>query len=549
MSLLRLGTSKYAALDFDSGHLRVAQFSFARGYPRVRALQSVAMPEDLDFADADAVGAFIGKTLAGLRLAGCRVVLNVSRGQAVLKPLALPAGTPSDEVAGMVHFQIGKELPFPAAEAVIDFTIERHLGSTGGDSDGNGLNLLVAAVRQPVVEFYRQVAGAAGVKLQRLGLRPYANMRCVDACTSREPDECVVMVDINADETEIDFFVGDALAFSRTATVAAEPEDADGETQATVVDAIVLETVRSIQSFQAVNGGGQVDAILVAGHPELAKAVATEMGQRVEALCEEFRPGEALGLRGERPASAFSAALGSAMAPRGGVAGAFDFLDPKRPTVKRDPRRIKVMAAALVVMVAFCGSVAAGWTYLDVKEQQRAAVARQAKEAEKAQKALAAMATRADAIEDWAAGRVNWLEHWSYLAHVLPDARDVYVTSFKASGASRGRAGRSASSGQVGVMTFTLKARDAGLIDRVEYKLGQIDGYAVAPGPQSSDATDAFDLGYIHDTTVKVQIGRKATIELTDPPPGRPADDASAEVLGRRGKTGRNHGRGGRDYR
>jgi hypothetical protein len=43
---------------------------------------------------------------------------------------------------------------------------------------------------------------ARAEELVRLGLRPYANLRCVDRCVSRGPNERLLLVNITAEETD-----------------------------------------------------------------------------------------------------------------------------------------------------------------------------------------------------------------------------------------------------------------------------------------------------------------------------------------------------------
>src|SRR5471032_2651367 len=58
--------------------------------------------------DAASVRAALGKT----GVTGPRGVLVVARGQALIRELELPAGTP-DELVAMVRFQVERELPLP----------------------------------------------------------------------------------------------------------------------------------------------------------------------------------------------------------------------------------------------------------------------------------------------------------------------------------------------------------------------------------------------------------------------------------------------------
>ena len=85
--------------------------------------------------------------------------------------------------------------------AAIDFAVETaHEGSGGGDSR---VDVLVAAVRQDVLDKYTETMTAAGLKLDRVGLRPYANKVAVMQLLKHAFPERVMTLDIRPTLTEI----------------------------------------------------------------------------------------------------------------------------------------------------------------------------------------------------------------------------------------------------------------------------------------------------------------------------------------------------------
>src|SRR4030095_11985857 len=103
---------------------------------------------------------------------------------------SLPASDNLGELASMVHLQIGKDLPFRKDDAVIDFRVRPQAQGAAPAENASSdqqpavpkLEVLVAVAQLEVVNFYKGVADAAGVKLTGLGLHSYANARCVQAC-------------------------------------------------------------------------------------------------------------------------------------------------------------------------------------------------------------------------------------------------------------------------------------------------------------------------------------------------------------------------------
>jgi hypothetical protein len=171
----RLIGKRFVAVDFDSNHLHVVEGERVARNLRVGRLSAVEIPEEVDITDAQQFGAFLGGVLKKMKLSGTSLLMTVNRADAVFKPLTLPPGTDPEEMAGMVQFQMQGELPYHAEEAVIDFTGESHYDAESDQPEESaGIDLLVAAVKLPIVDRYRQIAHAAGAKLVRLGLRPYA---------------------------------------------------------------------------------------------------------------------------------------------------------------------------------------------------------------------------------------------------------------------------------------------------------------------------------------------------------------------------------------
>ncbi len=519
---------RFAAVDFDSRQLRVVLAEQAGGLVRVGKLASLPLPEGLDVAHAEAFGFFLGRTLKDIGFRGAGVVMNVPRSQAVLKPLKLPPGTAGEELAGMVHYQVGKELAFPAQDAVIDFTHQSHYDAgredwPGGEADQSGeteeVDVLAAAIRLSVVDYYRRVAEAAGVKLLRLGLRPYANMRCLEACGELAAGRSLAAIHITADETEIDVLADRTLAFSRSAVESvAAAADAGRSAVAETVGSLVTEVARSLQSYEALKRGEQIDAAIVAGGTGLESEVARQLTQRLGVPCGTLQPQRAFESRpeapirlpaaGERASSAFISALGLAVVHPATGRLPFDFLNPRRPSVRRDARKIRVAAAAVAAAVILLAAVTSGWVYLDAKEDRVKSLQAAAAKLSREIKVLQKRADRLGAIEAWAAGGQKWLDHLAYLSCVFPPARDVYLTGLRTHGENS--------------VSFRVQGLNSEAITALSRRLDRA-GYLVKPGPIKT-VSDSH--GYVYNTTLRVSVSPDVKIDLaTTRPAERPSDE------------------------
>ena len=506
---------KLIAVDFDSRHLRIVEAAPTNGRVRIRKLTQVDMPDGLDIEDPLAVGEFLGRTLKGLQLGGASVVMNVPRSQAVLKPVLLPPGVEKSELAGMVRFQVEKELPFDVSEAVIDFTVTSHYDApVAQEGAPQGLNLLAAVVKAPVVDHYRRIAEAANIKLLRLGLRPYAIMRCVDACAPRHEDEVSVIAFLTADETEIMVLVGHSLTFSRSAMVSIAPPRGGSDPAAKeTVESLVNEIARSVQSYQTVKGGdGKIDKVQLAGGTGMESRLAGEITRRIKVECETLDPSMALGLPEATPGtSAFAAAIGLAVA-QGDSALPFDFLAPKRPRVQRDTRKVRVAAALMLIVSVLAGSGYAGHRYLDSKRQRVAALKKQRKAAKEKNKTFKSLSRYVTAVESWEDGGRDWLDHWAYLCGQFPPCQDVYIDALR-------------TNRNDGSISFTAKAVVRSSIDKLSANLTQA-GYPHSRLASRLDTNDAYQQST--DVKIIVPTGKKVNLASIKVVP-RPEDDISLE--------------------
>ena len=116
----KLSGRRFVAVDFDSLQMRIAQAELNGQGVRVRRLVDVPVPEEVSLSDATAMGKLLAEALKEHRLGTSQMVLSVPRSQAVLKPIALPPGTGTDELASMVRYQMQSELPFRLEEASVE---------------------------------------------------------------------------------------------------------------------------------------------------------------------------------------------------------------------------------------------------------------------------------------------------------------------------------------------------------------------------------------------------------------------------------------------
>ncbi|KAF0179087.1 MAG: hypothetical protein FD161_1580 [Limisphaerales bacterium] len=212
--------------------------------------------------------------------------------------------------------------------------------------------------------------------------------------------------------------------------------------------------------------------------------------------------------------SAIGLALGYADA--GGLP--FDFLNPKRPAVPRDLRRIKILAS-LAATAALFMLVAGICTWLVGKRQAVLdAVTAEAVAAEKNRPAYRKVISQAAVVNEWVGGERDWLLHYAHLTAVLPRSEEIFLTSFAVSGPGALRLGVRAKSGEI-LAKVEKQLRAAGY---------EVKPLAITPGTDKN--------GYEFQSTVELAVPHKLKVDLSKVrPPARPADDASLDPPRRKG--------------
>ena len=547
-------------IDLDGQLLRVVQAA-PRGNRTVvtRILaEKLDWTPDADRADPAVVGKAIARTLGKLRIKPGPVAMGVPRALVVLRNLTMPVSQDVRELASMIHFQISKDLPFPLEEAAIDFTVRRQLSppvvippakpeSAGTDAETESepavvtpkIEVLVAAVKREVVEFYQQAAAEAGLKLVALGWLSYANARCLEACRLTEGDKGVALISLRPDEVGIDVIAQQSLMFSREAGIKlpAEPahpaspspplpatpagdsplpvEPTAPSVPETFVEAVTIEVVRSLHSYGGMEPHFPVTKLVVAGVTGQELAVVEALKTRLNTAASLLEPITALDLpkAAREHASGSSSALGLALGVNDPQGLPIDFLNPKRPAVHRNMRRVRMMmgaAAAVAVLLLF---LVVQRHMIQGRDARYNALKAELSEASKKRPIYRQMRVQASTIQNWLGEQRNWLDHYAYLSAILPSSQDLYISSFSVS--------------SQGAIRLMVQARSGEILARLDKQL-RAAGYSVKP-LAITPGGDRYGCNF--KSNVELTVPEKFQLDLAKVhAPPRPADDASLDV-------------------
>jgi len=459
-------------IEWDRRCVRFVQARIGRQGARGLRASAVPVPADVAIDDADALGDFLRRALEQEKIAARRAVVAVPRDQAVLNMLSLPQAD-SDELAGIVQFQVAKELPFPATEAVIDFAVagpsQQPTKQPSGGGEGPTCDVLVAAVRNEVFEFYRQVCQRAQLHLERVGLRPNANLVAIRRALGEECERGLLLfVDVGPAVTEIDVIRMGRLVFSRAASVTvsvpadrAGNEEASRQIQAAVSD-LLVEVTRSIAAYRVTDPGARFDRILVGGSCGIEAELAEAAGRQLGAPAELYQPPDEvqIGQGGPALATAFGATIGLILSHGEDPLQHFDLLHPKQPGAAKKERMRRVPLAAAVALL-FLATAAVGYMrYVQPKKAELQKLTKQVTASKKRAKKLEQFQAELERASRWAEAEVIWLDELRRLAEVFPSHKDAYIAKLDLD-AERG-------------ISLDLRARSEDLPSAIREKLNKV---------------------------------------------------------------------------
>lgn len=519
-----LGGKNILALEWNRKDLRMVVVRPKGTAVELVKAVSVPIPAEVRMEEAEALGAFIRAAMRSAGLGVKRALLSIPRDQVVLNTLSLPP-TPAEELAAIVQFQVVKELPFPAEQATLDFAV------CGVFDAKLPSSVLVAAVRNEDLDFYRKVAAAADLNVERIGLRPHSNLLATAANWPELADKTVLLVDVGPQLTEIDIIKSGVLAFSRAASVGlpdiggaagaadaatndsrihAAPisdRDPDDLTQRAVSD-LMVDIIRSFEAYRATDPTVSVDQIVVCGALGLEPLLAQALAARFAARAELYAPHQALGLPPQRARElrGFSAAIGLALSHGDKGLSHFDFLSPKKPVSKRAIRMKKVPVAATTAALFIASGFVFHFKYVSPRVATAEQLRSEVYEKKKKEQIILDFKSQVEALEDWVDSQQVWPEVLVALSEVFPPEKEAYANRIDL---ETRPVPKSKSNARASTANLKFRTVQLGTVNRLSAKLQEAGFINVVPGKETTSSTPD---GYSNDTGINLGIPARSVV-------------------------------------
>ena len=523
---LSLSKGKLLALDWDKKTLRMVLVRpRADGVDLLRAV-SVAIPTDVRVDDPEEFGGFVREAISRTHVGTKRAVLAIPRDHVVLHNLNLPPTTP-EEMPALVGFQVTKELPFSPEQAAVDFVVNGEFDPKASSS------VLVSAVRTEVLSFYKTVAESAQLTVERIGLRPFANLIAVTAGAPDLAQKTFLIIEIGPQFTEIDIIRNGQILFSRSALVSL-PDDKnvsaesvtdsrivtvklhereDDSANRQLVNDLMVEIVRSVEAYRATDPGLNLDQIIVCGASGLEAFLVQTLAARFATTAELYTPDRALQLTRERAKelSGFNAALGLAIGHARKGLSAIDFLHPKK-SVSRRAMRMRKMPLAVATAALFLGSaVMFHFKFVQPKTAEARQLDAQRAKLKKQEEPILAFKNQVEALESWAESEQHWPQVLASLTEVFPPEKEGYAVRLDLEENVSPKSALRETALRMRFRTVSL-----GAVNSLTSAMRKNGFASVIPGKETpSDAKD----GYKYDTNIDAIVPVRHLEETEKAPP------------------------------
>lgn len=416
-----LTVSRFLAIDWDHEQLCVVEAVRKGGKTVVR--RAFRWPEKLgpNPVEAEDAGLRLRQRLKEAHVSPAPVIYAVGRDRVIIRDVRFPS-VPDNEVPALVRMQAAKDLPFPADEAVIDYTV-----SKAANGNGNGERRALAVIlRKELLKSIQKTITVAGLKLEGLSLRPFGIVASGESVVRRlngAAGDAVALLALNNGSSEFCIAREGELLFSRV--VGTAPGANDGS-----MTAYVPELRRTLAAF-----GGQypqltVKTMLLAGvAPNNGKE---DLERALQLDVVPLDPLEQVEVKNISDADrgVFAGMIGLLQSAGSPHRLPVNFLSPKRPEPPKSHAKWLVLAGVALFLMVLAGGGVVYWNQASEADRQIAELEAEKQLVMKKVQAFGDVDKRMKAVEDQTGNELIILDEIYNLIARFPDVPGVRVVEY-----------------------------------------------------------------------------------------------------------------------
>lgn len=391
---------------------------------RIAAVWTGEWPEGKTPAqNPEGAGAWLRGEWSSAGFTARSVWVIVPREEVVLRHLELP-NAPDEELPDMVRFQAASRSSVPLDQVCLDFIpLARFEGREGRD-------VLAATFPKTTIESFQKIVTAADRELVGVSFSSHAlgewgeqtDRRHAASLPGHEADATLVLAWGNS-RVDLSVVCGRELTFAHSARI---PVTEGGDPTSTVL----AEVSRTLVAGQRLRPGLRVDhGWLVGGDALLAQALETRLEcafQLIDPIADHPQAAQLKKLQGQPIAAALLLGV-----RHPSITPGLNFLKPRQPPAKRDPRKRQIaVAAAAGLLLAFLGA-GGGVLRLQSLDRQIAKLYSEKVERETVVKGGQPVLNASATIGDWNLRNINQLQELVSLEGMMPgDTERPYLSEY-----------------------------------------------------------------------------------------------------------------------
>jgi Tfp pilus assembly PilM family ATPase len=417
----------FLALEWEQDRVDVVVADVSSGAVRVRKCFTLSKPENITWWEPEVAGRWLKTELATHGVRGERTLITLPREITVVKRFDFP-NVPEEELAQAVRFHVGAKSSAPIDELAFDYVPLPRVSA-----ELPGREVLTATLPKAALNGIVATCAAAGCELVSLGLTPIAISQLIaradDAAGAASIFGASLVVFRHRSRIEISVLRQGHLLFSHAARLTADdPKLAQ--------QAIVSEVSRALVALNGMQSGVKIDRgwmLVESDDNEFATtSLSTRLGCEVRPL-DPFSLLDCELAASELPPdrSEFAGPIGMLLAQAEARVPTLDFLNPRKPPVKRNVRKQRATAIAVGVaaLLALTGSVYA-WHLHGLSKQidDLAGEDRHLKTVlERGEATLKSVAL----VRQWNEATVPWLDEAVRFSEKMPPTDRIYLSSVR----------------------------------------------------------------------------------------------------------------------
>lgn len=400
----------------------------------------------------------------------------VPREEVVLRHLELPA-VPDEELADMVKFQTASRSSVPLDQVCLDYlALPAHPHRTGRD-------VLAANIPKSLADGLGAIVAAAGRELNGVSFSTSALAGWTESMMRRRQMVGRVAMTVAWESGRVEFAVmdGEHLVYGHAVRFA------DAGVEGDAIAPVLSEASRTLVAAQRLRPELSLDHLWAVGTSE---SLTAALGERTGAPAErvdasdglaDWSPSASLRQRStERALLLGQAALSQRPAPV-----AVDFLHPRQPPPKRDPRKFYYAVGSAGALLALCliGGTALGWQ--SALDHQKSKLEEKKLELDRAIKAGTPRLEEAKLVGDWTQRNINQFEQLVELETLLPGNYErPYFSGYQYTVSSTGET--------LGRLVAVGAAKTEEQITQFKERVAEQSHYSVQPRPVGNTRDDGY---------------------------------------------------------